>query len=125
MHGIHTAQLTYSLTCGFGNFAESFPTLGGMSGDEYLPPEMTAGVAPRKSGYSYSLVAGASGVSAFTDCNGAAMATDYYVSAEPLVIGETGFRGFASSQAHTIWQDMTGIAPVEPFVAGGTVTAIE
>ena len=28
MHGIHTAQLTYSLTCGFGHFAESFPALG-------------------------------------------------------------------------------------------------
>jgi type IV pilus assembly protein PilA len=123
LHGVHTAQLTYSLTCGFGNFAESFPTLGGPS--EFLPPDMTTGPAPRKSGYTYTLQPGPSGPSIFTDCNGAAMATEYYLTAEPLAIGETGNRGFASNQAHTIWQDMTGVAPAEPFVAGGTVTPIQ
>ena len=85
MHGIHTAQLTYSLTCGFGNFAESFPTLGGMSGDEFLPPEMTAGVHATEERIQLHDGGGASGPSIFTDCNGAAMATEYYVSAEPLV----------------------------------------
>jgi Tfp pilus assembly protein PilE len=125
MHGIHTGQLTYSLTCGFGNFAESFPTLGGATGDEYLASDLTVGPAPLKSGYTYTLQAGPSGASAFTDCNGMAMATEYYVTAEPIAINETGTRGYASNQAHTIWQDVTGIAPVEPFVAGGTVSPIE
>jgi type IV pilus assembly protein PilA len=123
MHGIHTAQLTYSLTCGFGQFAESFPALGGA--DEFLPPDMTSGPAPRKSGYTYTLQAGPSGASIFTDCNGAAMATEYYVTAEPSAIGETGNRGFASNQAHTIWQDSTGVPPAEPFIEGGTITPIQ
>jgi hypothetical protein len=49
---------------------------------------------------------------------------DYYVSAEPAAIGGTGRRAFASNQAHVIWQDLMGVAPVEPFTAGGTTSAM-
>jgi type IV pilus assembly protein PilA len=122
VRSIHTAQLTYALTCGYGNYASQFTDLGPFGGDGYLPPDLTLAVAPLKSGYNYVLQPGPSGASGFTDCNGNATALDYYVAAEPASIGGTGRRAFASNQAHVIWQDLMGVAPVEPFTAGGTTS---
>jgi type II secretory pathway pseudopilin PulG len=124
VRSIHTAQLTYALTCGYGNYASQFTDLGPYGGLGYLPPDLTAAVAPLKSGYNYVLQPGPSGASGLTDCNGNATALDYYVAAEPASIGGTGRRAFASNQAHMIWQDLTGVAPVEPFTAGGTTSAL-
>jgi hypothetical protein len=53
------------------------------------------------------------------------VALDYYVTAVPLSYGNTGSRGFASSEQHVIWQDTTGAAPLEPFTTAGTVTPIQ
>ena len=121
VRSIHTAQLTFALTCGYGNYGAQFTDLGNPNnGDGYLPTDLTGGVTPLKSGYNYTLQPGQSGPSGFTDCNGNATALDYYVAAEPAAIGGTGRRAFASNQAHVIWQDLMGVAPVEPFTAGGT-----
>ena len=122
VRSIHTAQLTYALTCGYGNYASQFTDLGNPNGDGYLPTDLTATVTPLKSGYNYTLQPGPNGPSGFTDCNGNATSLDYYVAAEPASIGGTGRRAFASNQAHVIWQDLMGVAPVEPFTAGGTIT---
>ena len=122
---VHTAQLTYALTCGYGNYASTFPDLGNPAGDGYLPLDLTSGLTPMKSGYTYSLQPGPVGPSGFTDCNGNATSLDYYVSAAPLTIGSTGWRAFASNQAHVLWQDLAGVAPVEPFTAGGTIAPLE
>jgi type IV pilus assembly protein PilA len=119
---VHTAQLTYALTCGKGLYAESFKALGGANA--FLPPDMTNNATPLKTGYRFTLQPGPGGVTAFTDCNGAAIAVDYYITAEPIRVGETGSRGFASNQAHLIWQDTTGAAPVEPFTLGATVSPL-
>ena len=124
VRSIHTAQLTYALTCGYGNYASQFTDLGPFGGDGYLPPDLTASLTPLKSGYNYVLQPGPSGPSGFTDCNGNATSLDYYVAAEPASIGGTGRRAFASNQAHVIWQDLMGVAPVEPFAAGGTTSAM-
>jgi type IV pilus assembly protein PilA len=122
---VHTAELTFALTCGYGNYASQFPDLGNPAGDGYLPMDLTAAATPLKSGYNYNLTPGPVGVSGFTDCNGNATTLDYYISAEPLAIGSTGRRGFASNQAHVIWQDTAGLAPVEPFTAAGTTAPME
>lgn len=122
---VHTAQLTYALTCGYGNYGSQFPDLGNPAGDGYLPLDLTSAPMPLKSGYNYTLTPGPVGATGFTDCNGNATSFDYYVSAEPLSIGNTGRRAFASNQAHVIWQDTMGVAPVEPFTAAGTVAPME
>lgn len=122
---VHTAQLTYSLTCGYGLFALDFPGLGGVSGDEFLPEDLTVSPTPRKSGYTYELQTGPGGPSGLADCNGAPTTTEYYVSAVPLTVGSTGNRAFASNQGNVIWQDTTGVAPVEPFAEVGTVSSIQ
>jgi prepilin-type N-terminal cleavage/methylation domain-containing protein len=122
---VHTAQLTYTLTCGYGLYASSFTDLADPSGDGFLPDDLTAAATPVKSGYQYELQPGPSGPSGLVDCNGAPTTTEYYVTATPLTVGNTGNRAFASNQGATIWQDTTGVAPVEPFAAGGSVLPIE
>jgi len=124
VRSIHTAQLTYALTCGYGNYASQFTDLASPNSDGFLPTDLTGTVTPLKSGYNYVLQPGPYGQSGFTDCNGNATSLDYYVSAEPASIGGTGRRAFASNQAHVIWQDLMGVAPVEPFTAGGTTSAM-
>jgi len=122
---IGTGQLTYTLTCGYGLYASSFPDLVDPSGEGFLPPDLTSNPTPLKSGYTYSMQPGLSGPSGLVDCNGAGTTSDYYVTAVPLTPGGTGNRGFASNQGNLIWQDTTGAAPIEPFVVAGTVSSIE
>ena len=119
---IHTAQLTYTLTCGYGLYASSLPDL---AGEGFLPPDLTAAPIPQKSGYKYEMLPGTSGASGLVDCHGAPTSLDYYLSAIPIGVGSTGVRGFASNQGSAIWQDSSGVAPVEPFEVFGTVSALD
>jgi prepilin-type N-terminal cleavage/methylation domain-containing protein len=119
---VHTAQLTYTLTCGFGLYASSLPDL---DGEGFLPPDLTAAPIPQKSGYKYEMLPGTSGPSGLVDCNGSPTSLDYYVTAIPVGVGTTGVRGFASNQGSAIWQDSSGVAPIEPFEVAGTVSALD
>ena len=55
------------------------------------------------------------------DCNGTPTSTTYYASAVPAGAG-SGMRAFATSQDQDIWQDISGVAPPEPFAAGESVS---
>jgi type II secretory pathway pseudopilin PulG len=126
MRTVNTGQLSYALSCGVGLWAASFPALADPGGNlGFLPPDMTAVAAPAKSGYTYTLAPGPGGLTALLDCNGNAVALDYYVTAVPNAFGTTGNRAFASSEGNVIWQDMMGLAPPQPFTAGGTVSTIQ
>lgn len=122
MRVIHTGELTYTLTCGAGLYAASLPAL---APGQFLPPDLTANLTPMKSGYTYTLAEGPSGLTGLVDCNGAPLATDYYVTATPLTLGTTGNRAFASNQAHVIWQNTAGTPPIEPFANAGTVSNVQ
>ena len=58
------------------------------------------------------------------DCNGDPTVTDYYFSATPTS-PNLGRRGFAIDEAGGIWVDTAGVAPVEPFVEGGTIAPLQ
>ena len=77
-----------------------------------------------KNGFAYTLAAGAGAIAGPNDCNGVATQTTFYTAATPTAVGSTGNRAFASNQNGTLWQDTSGAAPVEPFVAGGTVSPV-
>jgi prepilin-type N-terminal cleavage/methylation domain-containing protein len=124
MRVVHTAQLTFALTCGFGLYASNLPALA-VPGEDFLPPDLTSSPTPTKSGYTYDMVPGPSGLAGANDCNGVPLAFDYYVTATPLTLGTTGNRAFASNQIHVIWQDTTGVPPAEPFTLGPTVSTIQ
>lgn len=76
-----------------------------------------------KSGYIFSVVAGAGSVAGPNDCNGVGTETQFYATARPTSVPTTGRRGFASNQS-TIWQDTTGVPPTEPFTTAGTVSPV-
>lgn len=127
MRSTHTAQMGYMLTCGRGFYASSYSGLGdGPGGPGFLPLDLTSSVAPSKSGYVLTLAAGAGGVAGPADCNGAATTSiTYYATAIPLTPETTGVRAFAINQDGVIWQDMSGVAPVEPFTIGPGVAPVQ
>lgn len=126
MRSTHTAQLGYMLTCGNGFFSSTFPGLGGgVGGPAFLPQDLTANAAPNKSGYVLTVVPGAGGIPGPPDCNGAATTSlTFYATALPLDPGNTGVRAFAINQGGTIWQNVSGLAPVEPFAVGAGISPV-
>jgi type IV pilus assembly protein PilA len=87
----------------------------------FISPDLaTTGVT--KSGYIFTVGAGAGNAAGPNDCNGVATGTTFYASAVPQTAGTSGIRGFATNTASAIWQnaDGTGAAPTEPFGAPAT-----
>jgi prepilin-type N-terminal cleavage/methylation domain-containing protein len=114
---VNTAQAAFHGTCGSGTYSPTFAHLvtGGYAGPDLdLTP---------KSGFGYRMTPALGGRPGAVDCTGAATQGDYYASAVPLS-GNTGRRGFATNQLATIWQNMAGAAPVEPFVETATVAPL-
>ena len=124
LRAVVTAEMDYqSLNPGYAvnlaTLATACPTMSA----PFLSQDLNAnGVV--KSGFAFTLLAGAASAAGPNDCNGIATQTGYYASAVPTAVGTSGNRAFAVNQNGGIWQDTTGVAPAEPFVAGGTVSPI-
>lgn len=113
-----SAQSTFATTCGRSGYTTSLNTL---VSERFASPDLD--ITP-KSGYVFQLVAGNASRPMDPDCTGAPTRSGYYFRAEPLS-NSSGRRGFATNQVGTIWQDMTGISPPEPFTAGGTIGPLD
>jgi prepilin-type N-terminal cleavage/methylation domain-containing protein len=127
LRAVNNAQAGYASVCGNGAYAVLFPTLAnGPRGSStgFLSTDLTGSPAPEKSGYRYTLAAGADGRPGPDDCNGTPTNTAYYASAVPTTPGTTGRRGFATNQERGIWQDASGAAPTEPFAVSPGVSEI-
>jgi len=109
-----SAQTAYSFSCGGGMYAPSAIQLaqGGYVGADF--------VLPVKRGFAFSMGVGDLGMLGPTDCNGDPTVTDWYYSATPTS-PDLGRRGFAINETNGIWVDTAGVAPMEPFVEGGTI----
>jgi prepilin-type N-terminal cleavage/methylation domain-containing protein len=122
LRAVSSAQQAYSGKC--NGYAPDLPEL--LNAGNFLSPDLTAGVTVTKSGYSFTMTAGAGNqvlpVMA-SGCTGTG--TAYYATAVPLTPGSTGIRGFGTDEPGTIWQDTSGAAPAQPFVAGGTISVIQ
>ncbi len=112
-----SAQTAYSFSCGGGNYSPSAIQLavGGYVGADFA--------LPVKRGFSFILGVGDIGVLGAPDCNGNPTVTDWYFGATP-VSPDLGRRGFAIDEANGIWVDTAGVAPIEPFVEGGTIAPL-
>ncbi len=124
MRAIVSAEMDYNgLNRGFAvdlaDLAATCPALGVTV--PFIQSDMnTNGV--NKNGYAFALASSAIGVAhPNTDVCGAAQETAFYATALPQSVGTTGNRGFATNTSGAIWQDTTGVAPAEPFTAGGTI----
>jgi|SRR4051794_4303177 prepilin-type N-terminal cleavage/methylation domain-containing protein len=109
-----SAQTAYAFSCGSGSYAPSAIQLS-MGG--YVGPDFVVSV---RRGYSYTIGVGDLGFLGPVDCDGNPTVTDWYFSATPTS-PNLGRRGFAVNEANGIWVDTAGVAPIEPFVDGGTI----
>lgn len=122
LRAVVSGEIAYSSACGNNGYAIAFTTLGvpPPGGTQaFLSPDLAV-AAPQKSGYNYTLAAGAGAAAGPNDCNGTATQTAYYSTAVPTTFGTTGNRSFAVNTAGTIWQNTTAAAPAEPFAAPAT-----
>ena len=126
LRSVAAAQASYSSTCGAGSYAVLFTTLAvgpNLSPEGYISPDLA--VAPSKSGYVFTIVPGAGGAPRPPHCNGTVTNSAYYVSAVPVTLSATGSRGFATNQGAAVWQDISGVAPTEPFTPGGGIWPVQ
>jgi type II secretory pathway pseudopilin PulG len=116
-----SAQVAYSAACGHGGYASSFVVLGTPppGGPGFVPADLGSVVAPRKTGYNFTMGPGAGAAAGPTDCNGTATVTEYLAAGTPAT-GAAGSRSFAVNRSNTVWQLPGGVAPREPFGAPAT-----
>jgi prepilin-type N-terminal cleavage/methylation domain-containing protein len=124
VRAINSAEATYAASCGGGGYATTLAALAlaPAGGVPFISPDLTGGV---KSGYNVAVGQGTGTqvvLAAANTCNGAAtdaLAT-YYVHAEPVTVGSTGQRSFASDNRGTIYQLGTG-AVIPNTMAGAQI----
>ena len=122
IRAISTAQHAYAGQCeGYAPVLTELKAAG-----NYLSPDMTSGAVLAKSGYSVTVIAGAGNqVLTAQGAGCTASGTSYIATAVPWSVGATGTRGFATDEKGAIWQDTTGVAPVQPFAPSGTISIIQ
>ena len=118
LRALHSAQSTYSSSCGQGGYASSLAILASPcnGGTGFISPDLNpagvgvtknaAGTGVLKSGYDIDLT-GKSGMGPI-DAAGNPTNNDYTATAIPQTAGSTGQRGFNLSGAGTIFQDPAG-----------------
>ena len=127
LRSINSSESTYSSSCGGNGYAQSLadlllPPAGSTQG--FISPDLnTNGVI--KSGYTVAVGADVSAVTvtlAANTCNAAAQdaISSYYAHAEPVTVGSTGQRSFATDSRGTIYFLNTG-ALIPAGMAGANV----
>jgi prepilin-type N-terminal cleavage/methylation domain-containing protein len=106
LRAINDAQAIYSEVCGRGRYAVSLTGLGQpmpATGQAFVSPDLSAGDRVEKSGYELTMAAAAL-EEAVPGCNGAATASGYHVTADPLRPGISGTHYFATNASRVIYQ---------------------
>ena len=125
-----SSQVAYSAACGNGGYATSYAVLGTAPGgnpnaEAFISKDLGHAAPVQKSGYNFANPAATGAAAGPNDCNGTATTSAWLATGVPQTVGTTGSRGFAVNTGNTIWQDTSGVAPTEPFTAGGTVSVIQ
>jgi len=125
MRTIGSAQAIYAASCGGGGYASTLENLalappGGVG---FVGPDLdTTGIV--KSGYKMTVSPGTDATivaATAATCNGAApTVATFHVHAEPVTVGSTGQRSFASDNRGTIFYLSTG-ATIPATMAGATI----
>lgn len=122
MRAISSSEQAYADRChGYATVLTELKAAG-----NYLSPDLTGAATVVKSGYTVTLVPGMGNTPIAAPpagCTGTG--TNYYATATPVSIGSTGSRGFATDEPGTIWQDVSGAAPTQPFTPGGNISVIQ
>ncbi len=116
-----SSQKAYAVSCGFGAYATGYTVLGTAIGGSagYISPDLGGSASPRKSGYQFSMTAGAGATAGPADCMGRPTTSAFYATAVPQSVWSGG-RSFAINGNGVIWQMSGSAAPTEPFGAPAT-----
>ena len=123
-----SSQVAYTASCGNGAYAATYVVLGtapNPGGEGFISADLGSVAAPQKSGYNFTLGAGAGSVPGANDCNGTGTISAYYANAIPQTLNTTGTRAFAVNAGNTIWQSTTAAVPTQPFTASATIAPIQ
>jgi len=136
LRAVNSSQLNYNVNCAANSgYAPSLAVLvtPPAAGQPFLSPDLddTLG-APVKSGFVVTYTGANPVVSALLTCNGVAAGTvvaTYLAVADPTAWGTSGNRHFGTSEAQTIFQEITN-APITAINASGvpvpaTATALK
>lgn len=128
LRAISSAEAAYAASCASGGYATTLAALAlaPPAGAAFIGPDLAPGL---KSGYvvalAVSALPGANTVitPAANTCNGAATdaVAGYFAHAEPITVGTTGQRSFATDTRGSLFQEKTGVAIANPIPAGAQV----
>ena len=117
VRAVNSAEAAYAASCGGGGYAQTLTDLGKApaGGVPFISPDLSVTDPALKSGYTITVENGLGAVTvlvAASTCNAAAAnsSSSYFVHAEPITVGSTGQRSFASDNRGTIFQLATGAA---------------
>ena len=123
---INSAEATFAASCGGGGYA---PTLTNLAtppagGVPFISPDLSVTDPAIKSGYTVTLADGLAAIDVLpqaSTCNNVANSrSTYYAHVEPVQVGSTGQRSFASDQRGTLYQLASG-AVIPNTMAGATI----
>jgi type IV pilus assembly protein PilA len=122
LKAVTSGQVAYSASCGNNAYAATFVILGTPAPGTtqgFISADLGGAAAPQKSGYAFTLGAGAGSAAGPADCNTTATITAYLSTAIPQAFGTSGGRSFGADAGNTIWQNNTAVAPTQPFATSG------
>jgi prepilin-type N-terminal cleavage/methylation domain-containing protein len=127
VRAVNSSEATFAASCGGGGFATTLLQLGTApsGGVAFISPDL-AGAAPVvKSGYNHTLAPGVAAIEvvpAAGTCTPAAgnSQSTYYMHSEPVTVGSSGQRSFASNNSGTIYQKTDGVQ-IDIAMANGVV----
>jgi type IV pilus assembly protein PilA len=126
VRAVNSAEATYAASCGGGGYATTLTNLGTApaGGVPFISPDLSQADPAIKSGYTITVVDGANPTQVLAQastCNNVANSSSvYFVHAEPVTVGSTGQRSFASDNRGTIYQLGSGAA-IPNTMAGATI----
>lgn len=124
-----SSQVAYSASWGNGGYASSYEILGTPpvgTNEAFISSDLGHAAPIMKSGYTFSLGAGAGSVAGPADGAGVATITAWFATASPQTYGTTGTRHFGVNASNTIWQNTANAALTEAtMVTGATISPIQ
>jgi type IV pilus assembly protein PilA len=122
LRAINSSNINYMTNCANGSgYANTLVVLGTpptSGGQPFISPDLGVASPVVKSGYSISYAGGGTAVTTATCVTATTTASPVYFSdAQPVAVGTSGTRYFATSEAQTIFQN-TGAAITAISAAG-------
>jgi len=132
LRAINSGQASFSSSCAAGGYAVDLadlvkPPVNSTQG--FISPDLKSnGIT--KSGYNVTIAkdaaSGGQNIGGTSVCGNTVTqpVSSYFASADPVTVGGTGTRYFATDTRGTIWQD-TAAAVANPITASGTVAPVQ